>query len=186
MHYRRTRIPGGTYFFTVNLHDRRQDLLTRHVDALRDAVRTVHRRHPFDIIAWVVLPDHLHAIWALPPQDADYSTRWMLIKSGFSRRISSSEPRTSSRKAKGERGIWQRRFWEHLIRDERDLQNHRDYVHFNPVKHGLVDTASSWPWSSIHRSIRQGEVAPDWASTCDAGLGGAGEAGVDVGVRLGG
>ena len=136
MRYRRAYHAGATYFFTVNLADRSLRLLVDHIDALRDAVRHVRRDHPFNIIAWVVLPDHLHAIWQLPDGDADFSTRWALIKANFSRRVPTGERIRDSRRQKGERGIWQRRFWEHLIRDDRDLQIHVDYIHFNPVKHG--------------------------------------------------
>jgi putative transposase len=164
MRYRRANAAGGTYFFTVNLHDRTSRLLVEQIDALRASVRAVRARWPFEIVARVVLPDHLHAIWALPDDDADFSTRWMLIKSGFSRRIARGEPISASRAEKGERGIWQRRFWEHQIRDEGDLQRHADYVHINPVKHGYVGRAADWPWSSIHREIRAGVLTADWAA----------------------
>lgn len=163
MDYRRAKIPGATYFFTVNLADRSSRLLVERVDTLREVVRGVRQRHPFTIAAWVVLPDHLHAIWTLPPDDADFSTRWALIKAGFSRQISQRE-RISERTRKGERGIWQHRFWEHLIRDELDLARHVDYIHINPVKHGHVAKASEWPWSSINRYIRAGMVTADWAA----------------------
>lgn len=167
MRYRRANVAGATYFFTVNLADRRTGLLVEHVDALREALQRIKRAHPFRIDAMVVLPDHLHALWTLPPGDADFATRWMLIKAGFSRQIPPSERRTPSRVSKGERGIWQRRYWEHLIRDERDFARHVDYVHFNPVKHGLVKRAVEWPHSSIHRYVRLGAVNPDWASDKD-------------------
>lgn len=164
MRYRRANTAGGTYFFTVNLADRSSGLLVERVDDLRNAVRVVHRRHPFEILAWVVLPDHLHAVWTLPPDDADFSTRWALIKAGFSRSVPSGESIRTSRQQKGERGIWQRRFWEHQIRDDRDLQRHVDYVHINPVKHGYANRAADWPWSSIHRYIRSGAVTADWGA----------------------
>jgi putative transposase len=163
MRYRRARIPGASHFFTLNLADRRSDLLVRHVGLLRDVVRRVRHTHPFEIEAMVVLPDHLHAIWRLPMGDADFSTRWMLIKSAFSRRLPGGEPRSSSRIAKGERGIWQRRFWEHLLRDERDFERHVDYIHFNPVKHRVAARPSDWPHSSIHRYIKLGLVPAEWA-----------------------
>lgn len=137
-------------------------LLLDHVDILREAVKMVMQRHSFRIDASVVLPDHLHAIWTLPPDDADFSTRWMLIKSVFSRHIAMNERRNASRIAKGERGIWQRRYWEHLIRDENDFERHVDYIHYNPVKHGYVHRASEWPYSSIHRYIKAGVIANDW------------------------
>ena len=165
MHYRRAHVPGGTYFFTVALADRRSTLLTDQADGLREIVRAVRLRHPFEIVAMVLLPDHLHAIWQLPPGDADYATRWALVKAGFSRGIPKGERVSPSRAAKRERGIWQRRYWEHLIRDERDLQAHVDYIHYNPVKHGYVVRPSAWPHSSIHRHIRMGWLTEDWAGS---------------------
>ncbi|GAB2905520.1 transposase [Uliginosibacterium flavum] len=157
--YRRNFLPGGTFFFTVNLLERDRDLLVRHVDALRNAVRTVRAAHPFEIVAWVVMPDHLHCIWILPPGDTNYPERWRLIKLLFSRSLPKTEHINASRESKNERGIWQRRFWEHTIRDERDLNNHIDYVHYNPVKHGYVTNAADWPHSTIHRYIEQGRNA---------------------------
>jgi putative transposase len=170
MRYRRARTAGATYFFTVNLADRSRTLLVDHVDDLRASVRAVKSQHAFDILAWVVLPDHLHAIWTLPEGDSDFATRWMLIKSGFSRRIPAGERISPSRRQKGERGIWQRRYWEHLIRDESDLQRHIDYVHINPVKHGHVTRAADWKHSSIHRYIRAGWMTAGWAVEQDDGL----------------
>jgi len=164
MRYRRANTPGRTYFFTVNLADRSSRLLVDRIDDLRTNVRLVKQRHPFEIRAWVVLPDHLHAIWTLPADDADFSTRWALIKAGFSRRIEHGEPIRASRRAKGERGLWQRRFWEHQIRDKADMQRHVDYVHFNPVKHGHAARAVDWPFSSLHRWIRSGDLPDDWAA----------------------
>ena len=167
MDYRRALIPGGTWFFTINLANRSSRLLIERVDTLREVVRAVRQRHPFEIVAWVVLPDHIHAIWTLPPDDADFPTRWALIKAGFSRRIAPGENINVARATKGERGIWQRRFWEHLIRDEDDLARHVDYIHINPVKHGHAVKASDWSWSSIHRYIRNGVVTEDWATDPD-------------------
>ena len=161
--YRRAFIPGGTWFFTVNLLERHQnDLLVREINLLRETVRRVHVRYPFHIDAWVVLPDHLHSIWTLPPGDADFSTRWRLIKSGFSRALPKTERRSDVRKAAGERGIWQRHYWEHLIRDEADYQRHVDYVHVNPLKHGLVKRVSDWPYSTFRRYVAQGVYPADW------------------------
>jgi putative transposase len=148
MKYRRAWQAGGTYFFTVNLAERSRTLLVDHIENLRSTVRKVKQAHPFDIFAWVVLPDHLHAIWTLPENDSDFATRWMLIKAGFSRSIPKGEWIRPARQRKGERGLWQRRFWEHLIVDEDDLQRHVDYVHINPVKHGYAARASEWPYSS--------------------------------------
>lgn len=161
--YRRNRIPGGTYFFTVNLLERSSSLLVTHIDLLRDAVRAVRARHPFDIDAWVVLPDHMHAVWTLPNDDTDYSGRWKAIKIAFAKALPKTERLSAVRSAKGERGIWQRRFWEHTIRHERDFAAHLDYVHINPVKHGLVACVQDWPHSSFHRYVARGIYAPDWA-----------------------
>jgi putative transposase len=150
--YRRLRIPGGCWFFTVNLEERRTDLLVRHVDLLRQAVHRVRLARPFRIDAFVILPDHLHAVWTLPDGDDDFPTRWRLIKKAFSRQLSATEPRSASRRRRGERGLWQRRYWEHAIRDDRDFAAHVEYVHGNPVKHGLVALPREWPYSTIHRS----------------------------------
>jgi putative transposase len=159
MRYRRAKEAGATYFFTVNLANRHSGLLIDRVDDLRNSVRLVKRRHAFEIAAWVGLPDHLHALWKLPAGDSDFSTRWAFIKAGFSRCIKRTESVRSSRAAKGEREIWQRRFWEHQIRNEDDLSRHIDYVHFNPVKHGYATHAVDWQHSSIHRYIRAGGLA---------------------------
>ena len=161
--YRRNRVPGGTYFFTVNLLDRRSDLLSRHIQDLRDAVRHVRAHAAFHIDAWVVLPEHMHCIWTLPDGDADFSSRWQAIKAGFSKSLPPGEHRSASRIGKGERGVWQRRFWEHTIRDDRDYAAHVDYVHFNPVKHGLVSEVWDWPYSSFHRDVARGVYPAAWA-----------------------
>ncbi len=161
--YRRNRVPGGTYFFTVNLLERSSDLLVDQIDALREAVRKVRAARPFHIDAWVVLPDHMHAVWTLPPDDADYSARWKAIKIAFTKTIPKRVRRSPVRAAKGERGIWQRRFWEHTIRDEQDYAAHVDYVHINPMKHGLVTRVRDWPHSSFHRHVARDIYAPDWA-----------------------
>ena len=162
MQYRRADIAGGTYFFTVNLADRRRALLVDHADLLRTVIRKVKEKHPFDIDAMVVLPDHLHMLWILPKGDADFPTRMMLIKASFSRLMEKGEYQNASRLSRGERGIWQRRYWEHSIRDEQDFANHVDYIHYNPVKHGYVERASDWKYSSIHRYIKAGVLDADW------------------------
>jgi putative transposase len=161
--YRRSWTPGSTYVFTVNLAERRLDLLVRHHDRLREAFGHVKARHPFAIDAMVVLPEHLHTIWTLPPDDADYATRWRLIKTYFSRGLPKTERRSRSRMSKNERGIWQRRYWEHEIRNEQDLGRHIDYIHYNPVKHGYVAKAVDWPYSSFHRFVARGDLPVDWA-----------------------
>ena len=163
MRYRRALVPGGTYFFTVNLLDRDRSLLVDHIDVLRTAIKAVRAKHPFEIDAWVVLPDHLHALWTLPAGDGDYPTRWALIKAGFSRGLSRHEPIGRSRRTKGERGIWQRRYWEHTIRDETDLERHASYIHYNPVKHGHVRRVRDWPHSTFHRDVARGIYPADWA-----------------------
>ncbi|MEE4114064.1 MAG: transposase [Desulfobacteraceae bacterium] len=162
--YRRHRVLGGTYFFTVAIAHRRLDLLVRHIDVLKEALRREMLRAPFEILAFVVLPVHLHAVWRLPEGDADYSGRWRHIKAGFSLAIPKGEPVSESRKSKGERGIWQRRFWEHTIRDDEDLRRHLDYVHFNPVKHGHVRRVADWPHSTFHRFVLKGKYSQDWGA----------------------
>jgi putative transposase len=160
--YRRANIEGGTFFFTVALADRSSDLLTRHIERLRYIYASVQQRHPFETIAICVLPDHLHALWRLPPDDADFPLRWSLIKRGFSPDLPDDAPRTPSKIAKRERGLWQRRYWEHAIRDEADLARHIDYIHFNPVKHGLVSRVCDWPHSSFKKYVTRGVLPPDW------------------------
>ncbi len=153
----------ATCFFTVNLTERKRMLLVDHIDDLRNAVRKVLTDHPFCIDAMVVLPDHLHAVWTLPEGDADYPTRWALIKADFSRCLLADERRSRSRVAKEERGIWQRRYWEHLIRDEKDYAAHLDYIHYNPVKHGYVQSVAQWSYSTFHRYVEQGMYDKRWA-----------------------
>jgi putative transposase len=161
--YRRAWHPGGTYFFTVNLLQRHSNaLLTERIDSLRTSVELVRQRHPFKIHAWVVLPDHLHCVIELPDGDADFATRWRLIKAGFSKSLPKTEKRTEVRVGRRERGIWQRRYWEHLIRDEADYRAHIDYVHINPLKHGLVRRVADWPYSTFHRLVTAGMYSADW------------------------
>jgi putative transposase len=142
---------------------RRSSLLTEHIGRLREVYVRVQREHPFETVAICVLPDHLHAVWTLPTDDADFSLRWSLIKAGFSRGLAASIRRSASKVVKREKDIWQRRFWEHQIRDELDLQRHVDYIHFNPVKHGHVVQVADWPYSSFHRYVERGIYPPDWA-----------------------
>lgn len=154
-HYIRPRIPGASVFFTVALADRSGRLLVEHVDSLRSAVRQTRHERPFRIEAWVVLPDHVHAVWTLPEGDADYSLRWRLIKARFSRELPTGRLR-ASHEARQERGLWQRRFWEHHIRNEADLAAHIRYCWWNPVKHGFVERPEDWAYSSVHRDIGEG------------------------------
>jgi len=153
----------------VNLADRRLGLSTEHITLLRAAFRQVRARHPFMIEAAVILPDHLHAIWTLPDGDADFATRWRLIKSGFSHALPGGERNSASQAAKDERGIWQRRYWEHTLRDGDDFAGHLDYIHFNPVKHGHAAHVRHWPFSSFRRWVRLGAYPVDWAGDPDDG-----------------
>ncbi|EOW1327198.1 REP-associated tyrosine transposase [Klebsiella aerogenes] len=148
--YRRSYIPGGCWFFTVNLQNRHSDLLTRHIDHLRAAIACAKRKRPFQINSWVVLPEHMHCIWTLPEGDSDYSGRWREIKKSFTRALAQSQ-------------IWQPRFWEHAIRNDEDYRRHMDYVYINPLKHRLVGCVSDWPYSTFHRDVRQGLYPEDWA-----------------------
>ena len=178
--YQRLRIPGAPVFFTVCLAERGSDLLLREVVRLRGAVRATMEERPFEILAWVVLGDHIHCVWRLPEGDSDYSTRWGAIKGRFSsslRRAGFTPPSVlpmvrsgrfagvnpGLREDKGEVAIWQRRFWEHHIRDEADLNAHIRYCWLNPVKHGFVEWAVDWPYSSIHRDVGLGQVDPAFA-----------------------
>ncbi|WP_029920903.1 REP-associated tyrosine transposase [Nevskia soli] len=160
--YRRNRVEGGTYFFTVTLRDRSSRLLVDCISQLRTAYAQAQKRLPFETVAIVILPDHLHAIWALPAEDSDYSGRWRLIKASFSRSVAKAG--LAERRA-GTAGydLWQSRFWEHTIRDDDDLKRHVDYIHYNPVKHGLVTKAADWPHSSFHGFVERGELSTDWA-----------------------
>ena len=161
--YRRAFVPGGCWFFTVNLLERRKSLLVDHIETLRLAVAATRKNLPFTIDALVVLPDHLHAVLTLPPGDADFSTRWRLIKNRFARELPKQERLSPVRTARRERGIWQRRFWEHLIRDEGDYARHIEYCYINPLKHRLVTRIGDWPHSSFHRDVRAGLFPADWA-----------------------
>ncbi len=155
--YRRNRIAGATYFFTVTLRDRRNDLLVREIDALREAWREAARRVPHTIIAVVVLPDHLHAVIRMQDDTADYPRLWQDIKKGFTRRT--TQPGSTS--------PWQSRYWEHTVRDDQALQACVDYVHINPLKHGLVRSVAAWPHSSFHRYVKSGWLPFDWATSPD-------------------
>ena len=148
--YRRNYVPGGCYFFTVNLADRSQDLLIRHWPLLRQTIQAVRVDRPFRLDALVVMPDHLHAVWTLPEHDADFSSRWRAIKSRFSKAL------------RVEEAVWQRRFWEHTLKDEASYRRHVDYVHLNPVKHGYVSKIQDWHFSTFHQYVEKGLYAPDW------------------------
>jgi len=170
--YSRMYRPGGKFFFTVNLAERGSRILVERIDDLRVAYASVVAEHPIRTEAIVVMPDHIHAVWSLPDCDSDFSTRWKKIKTRFSKAVLSGGSNggvngglaptlrvSASKRAKGEVGLWQRRFWEHTIRDEADFAAHVEYCHFNPVKHGFVERAEAWPYSSVHREIRAGRWA---------------------------
>jgi putative transposase len=172
--YRRNFVAGGTFFFTVALADRGWDLLTAHINTLRAAFRMARGERPFQIDAIVVLPDHLHAILTLPEGDADFPGRWRRIKGAFTHGLRREGTVLSGRGGAGY-AVWQRRFWEHTIRDEADFERHAAYVHFNPVKHGYVKSAVEWPFSSLHLFIRRGLVGADWGGAEDDVVGVVGE-----------
>ncbi len=177
MRYRRTKVKGGTYFFTV-VTFKRLELFTspENVDLLKNSIQKVMETHPFRIDAFVLLPDHLHCIWTLPHQDSDFSTRWRLIKTNFSRKfdhksvgwVEGQNPTTdsysASRLKKKEKSIWQRRFWEHCIRNQEDLKRHIEYIHYNPVRHGLAKAPVDWRYSSFHRFVKKGIYNKSWGA----------------------
>ena len=167
MEYRRAKILGGTYFFTVITYARK-NILTDPVNItlLRDASRHVMEKHPFEIDAFVLLPDHLHCIWTLPDGDMDFSKRWRLIKSYFTRNCLPEYRNiaNNARIKKKEQAVWQRRYWEHLIRDDNDYLRHVEYIHYNPVKHGYVKAPRDWEYSSFHKYVRQGKYENNWGT----------------------
>lgn len=169
--YTRAWQPGGTWFFTVTCLGRYDnDLRVKNIGILRRSVGTVKRSYPFAIHAWVVLPDHLHCVISLPEGDTDFATRWRLIKAGFSKGLPEREWVSDTRRRRGERGVWQRRYWEHLIRDDADFQAHVDYCHINPLKHGLVERVGDWPYSTFHRMVEQGVYPGDWAGGAEGAV----------------
>lgn len=178
--YRRARMPGGCYFFTVVSY-RRQSFLTNELSRkiLWQAISKVKNKHPFHINAWVLLPDHMHCIWTLPTSDDDFPKRWGLIKAQFSKAMNPSlhneQWLTETKRGRRESTIWQRRFWEHRIRDEQDYRQHIDYIHFNPVKHGLVSQVKDWPYSTFHRYVKQCVYPNDWGENIKSPRGNYGE-----------
>ena len=163
--YRRNRVPGGTTFFTINLLNRRSALLVDHIASLRDAIKQTRQTHPFHIDAWVVLPDHMHALLTLPENDTDFSNRIRLIKTAFTKSLPRHPAHTPSPTAKRERSIWQRRFWEHTIRDDADYAAHMDYIHFNPVKHAHTKIPAAWPHATFHHAVTRFLSPQAWSST---------------------
>ncbi|MFO0808964.1 MAG: transposase [Gemmataceae bacterium] len=167
--YRRNYVPGGTYFFTVVAHERRPIFASRSARTLlRQAIQAVRVKRPFEIVGFALLPDHLHTVWTLPPGDDKYSGRWSQIKGEFSGnyvvQVGPEGTRSASRERHRERAVWQRRFWEHTCGDADDLKRCLDYLHWNPVKHGLVERVRDYPWSSFHRYVALGEYDIDWGS----------------------
>jgi putative transposase len=166
--YRRAHIPGGTFFFTVVTHQRRRLFhLPANQTLLGNAFRHCQRQWPFEVNAIVLLPDHLHAIWTLPRGDSEFSGRWSVIKNQFTKAFLAGGGLDGSistgKQREGRRGVWQRRFWEHTLEDEDDFQNHFDYIHFNPVKHQLVNCPRDWPASIFHRWVAAGVYDENWA-----------------------
>ncbi len=170
MNYRRVFSAGGTYFFTLVTYQRRPIFNnSQAIEMFQSAIQYTFDRHPFTMVASVILPDHMHFIWTLPPDDIDYSTRWRLIKSHFTHHWCPKEKisQFATRATKGQKDVWQSRFWEHLIRDEKDLYRHIEYIHFNPVKHGLVNSPSEWKYSSFDTYLRSGVYPKEWGKSED-------------------
>jgi putative transposase len=168
--YKRYFLQGGTYFFTVVTFQRRCIFDKEStISLLRNSFKTTMEFANFSIDAIVILPDHIHTIWTLPEEDSDFSTRWKLIKSTFSKQFNNTftDSLPDSIISKGESGIWQRRFWEHLIRDQEDFNKHCDYIHYNPVKHGFVKSPSQWKFSSFSKFLNQGIYEENWGSDID-------------------
>ena len=170
--YRRSKIAGGSFFFTLVTFNRLPIFTAEPARAiLHSAWIEVQERFPFQTDAVVLLPDHIHCIWTLPDGNGNFSARWNAIKrlftQGYLVQIGPGETRNASRQKRGEAAVWQRRFWEHMLRDNVDLNRHLDYIHYNPVKHGLVKKAGDWPWSSFHRYVKMGFYTPDWGEGMD-------------------
>ena len=163
VNYRRSFVFGGTFFFTVTLRNRKSTILVDHINLLKDAFQTIKTQHPFQTKAYVILPDHLHMIWQLPQGDSNYSQRWKKIKTLFSKSVHKSGLPLMKTKH-NEFYLWQRRFWEHAIRDEKDFENHFNYIHYNPIKHGLVESLHQWPHSSFHHYLHVGKLSENWSN----------------------
>lgn len=171
--YRREYKQQSTVFLTFTLKNRQSDWLVRYIDEIKQAIRYAKNQQPFDIIALCILPEHIHLIMALPPNESNFSHRVRLIKSAFCQQLATKLP--LAKNARGEYNVWQRRFWEHTIRDEANLQRCVDYVHFNPVKHGLVTQVKDWPYSSFHRAVHDGHINANWGGEYVAAEGNWGE-----------
>ena len=155
-HYRHNRVPGGTFFFTVRLLDRSGCLLTDHISAFGEAIRQARSKKPFHVDAWVVLPDHAHSIWTLPPGDYDAASRWRAVKIAFTKAL-----RKSGKPAASECAIWERHYRDRLVASDEEYNALVDYVHNNPVRHGLCQRPADWPWSSLHRFVASGLIPPE-------------------------
>ncbi len=165
MRYRRAFVPGGSFFFTLVMQGRRPVFASAEtVDVLCEAFRSVRSTRPFELDAMVILPDHMHCIWTLPKDDADFATRWRLVKTWFTKHCDPALRIVPDRAgaARNEQALWQHRYWEHMLRDEIDFSRHVEYIHFNPVKHGLVASAMDWPYSSFRQYVEAGVYPPDW------------------------
>lgn len=161
--YKRNKTQGGMYFFTLVLSQRHNtNLLIDHFDLLKSSIKKVKSKYPFLLPAIVVLPDHLHMVMLLPKGDDDYAMRVRLIKTYFTKALNITVLVSSSMSRKNEKGIWQRRFWEHLIRDEDDLHRHIDYIHYNPVKHGYCQRVTDWRYSTFHNYVSRGVYSHSW------------------------
>jgi putative transposase len=170
--YRRAYVPGGSFFLTLVTYNRKPLFTASHnVARLRSALTVVQQQYPFEIVAAVVLLEHLHFIWTLPPGDPDFSKRIGRLKVLFTQsmrgRRKTPQDVSQSRLNHRESDVWQRRFWEHTIRDEWDFQRHMDYIHYNPVKHELATCPHRWVYSSFGRWVRQGAYTADWCCKCD-------------------
>jgi len=168
VYYRRLKIAGATYFFTVTLRDRKSNILIKHIELLKLSMKRVQQQSPYTTNAIVILPDHLHVIWTLPKGDEDFSMRWMKIKCFFTRYLIKNGFRLN-KDSRGEYTLWQRRFWEHMIRNDKDYENHVNYIHYNPVKHGLAKQPRDWPYSSFHKFVRLGILPANWSDNCELG-----------------
>jgi putative transposase len=168
MNYRRLKVEGASYFFTVVTQQRRKLFCDGvAVAMLDDAIARVVQRHPFVVEAQVIMPDHIHALWQLPDKDSDFSLRWRLSKEAFTKAYVKRHGVSyvdAARRARGEQPLWQRRFWEHLIRDDRDFCAHLDYIHLNPVHHGYVKAPRDWPHSTFRSWVERGVYEPEWGS----------------------
>jgi putative transposase len=168
MNYRRAFIPGGSWFFTLVTESRRPVFASsENISVLREAFRSVKTKHPFTIDAIVIMPEHLHSIWTLPPGDADFSIRWRLIKTWFTKHcdLTMRAQPNAARKVKNEQAVWQHRYWEHQLRDENDFARHVEYIHYYPVKHGHVSRPVDWEYSSFSRYVKEGTYPEDWGSS---------------------